>query len=93
MAKYQIHLIVDIEAADDNDAYDTAERLGDFLGMHHLTTTAGTVTEVNEVDETVEDEVPAVDEDLDTDADAALDVESLVEVAHAMDKDFILGHA
>ena len=91
MAKYQIHLIVDIEAVDGDDAHDTAERLGDFLGMHHLTATAGTVTEVNEiVEDEAEDEVPTTDEDLDVDADAALDVESLVEVAHAMDdRDFV----
>lgn len=91
MAKYQIHLIVDIEAVDGDDAHDTAERLGDFLGMHHLTATAGTVTEVNEiVEDEAEDEVPTTDEDLDVDADAAIDVESLVEVAHAMDdRDFV----
>ncbi len=87
MAKYQIHLIVDIEAKDGDDAYDTAERLGDFLGLHHLTATAGTVLEVLEVDETVEDEEEAlVDPDAELDADPeSYDVESLVEVAHAMD--------
>lgn len=96
MAKYQIHLIVDIEAADADDAYDTAERLGDFLGLHHLTATAGSVLEVLEVDETVDDEVPEAEDDIDA-LDAApesYDVESLVEVAHAMDDtDFVLGHA
>ena len=84
MAKYQIHLIVDIEAVDGDDAHDTAERLGDFLGLHCLTTTAGSVIEVNEVEETVEDEVPAIDEDEPVDADDSYDVESLVETAHAM---------
>lgn len=94
MAKYQIHLIVDIEATDGDDAHDTAERLADFLGLHHLTATSGTVTDVLEVVEQIEDEVPAIDEE---DPDAALDaapesfdVESLVEVAHAMDDtDFV----
>ena len=90
MAKYQIQLIVDIEATDADDAYDTADRLADFLGLHHLTATSGNVTAVLEVDET-EDEVPAAldeeDEDLGSDA---IDVESLVEVAHAMDDtDFV----
>ena len=92
MAKYQIHLIVDIEAEDSDDAHDTAERLADFLGLHHLTSTSGSVTEVLEIVE--EDEVPVTDEE---DPDAALDanpesfdVESLVEVAHAMDdRDFV----
>lgn len=93
MAKYQIHLIVDIEAVDGDDAHDTAERLGDFLGLHCLTTTAGSVIEVNEVEETVEDEVPAIDEDEPGDADNSHDVESLVETAHAMRGDYILGHA
>ena len=87
MAKYQIHLIVDIEAKDGDDAYDTAERLGDFLGLHHLTATAGTVLEVLEVDETVDDEEEAVvDPDAELNAEPeSFDVESLVEVAHAMD--------
>lgn len=92
MAKYQIHLIVDIEAVDGDDAHDTAERLGEFLGLHHLTATEGTVTEVLEiVEDEAEDEVPVTnDDDLDTDADSAIDVESLVEVAHAMDDtDFV----
>lgn len=86
MAKYQIHLIVDIEAKDGDDAYDTAERLGDFLGLHHLTATAGTVLEVLEVDETVEDEEEAlVDPDAELNAEPeSFDVESLVETAHAM---------
>jgi hypothetical protein len=87
MAKYQIHLIVDIEAKDGDDAYDTADRLGDFLGLHHLTATAGTVLEVLEVDETVDDEEEAVvDPDAELNAEPeSFDVESLVEVAHAMD--------
>ena len=91
MAKYQIHLIVDIEAADGDDAHDTAERLGEFLGMHHLTATAGTVTEVLEiVEDESEDEVPTTDDDDLDAAPDALDVESLVEVAHAMDdRDFV----
>lgn len=97
MAKYQIHLIVDIEANDADDAYDTAERLGDFLGLHHLTATAGTVLEVLEVDETEADEVdvPEVDEDAALDATPeSYDVENLVELAHAMDdSDFVMGHA
>lgn len=86
MAKYQIHLIVDIEANDADDAYDTAERLGDFLGLHHLTATAGTVLEVLEVDETVADEEEALaDPDAELDAEPeSYDVESLVETAHAM---------
>ena len=85
MAKYQIHLIVDIEAADADDAYDTAERLGDFLGLHHLTATAGTVLEVLEVDETVEDDEALVDPDAELDAAPEnFDVESLVETAHLM---------
>lgn len=92
MTKYQIHLIVDIEATDGDDAHDTAERLGDFLGLHHLTTTSGSVTAVMEVEEQTEDEVPTdLDEDLDEDLGSdAIDVESLVEVAHAMDDtDFV----
>lgn len=91
MAKYQIHLIVDIEAVDGDDAHDTAERLGEFLGMHHLTATEGTVTEVLEiVEDDSEDEVPATDDDDLDAAPDALDVESLVEVAHAMDdRDFV----
>lgn len=96
MAKYQIHLIVDIEAVDGDDAHDTAERLGEFLGMHCLTTTAGSVLEVLEVDETAdEDDVPEVDEDAALDATPeSYDVESLVELAHAMDdSDFVMGHA
>jgi hypothetical protein len=87
MAKYQIHLIVDIEATDGDDAHDTAERLGEFLGMNYLTTTAGSVLEVLEVVDAVEDEEEAlVDPDAELDAaPESYDVESLVEVAHAMD--------
>lgn len=86
MAKYQIHLIVDIEATDGDDAHDTAERLGEFLGMNYLTTTAGSVLEVLEVDETVaEDEEELVDPDAELDAaPESFDVEHLMETAHAM---------
>lgn len=87
MAKYQIHLIVDIEAKDGDDAYDTAERLGEFLGLHHLTATEGTVLEVLEVVDAAEDEEEEalVDPDAELNADPeSYDVESLVETAHAM---------
>jgi hypothetical protein len=93
MAKFQIHLIVDIEAVDGDDAHDTAERLGEFLGLHHLTATEGTVTEVLEIveDELEEDGAADLDEDAALDAvPESHDVEGLIEVAHAMDdRDFV----
>ena len=46
MARYQINLLVDIEAEDDDTAHEIAENVAEFLGLHYQTTTSGLVKEL-----------------------------------------------
>ena len=75
MARYQINLLVDIEAEDDDQAHEIAENVADFLGMHYQTTTSGLVKELLIVDETEEEYVDEFSEpEYDPDTDPMDDV-------------------
>lgn len=69
MARYQINLLVDIEAEDDDTAHEIAENVADFLGMHYQTTTSGLVKELLIVDEEADDEYVDPYDELMTDED------------------------
>lgn len=62
--KYQITLVVDVEANDDDHAAVLADGLGEFLGMHYQTTSLGCVTEVTWVDEELEEELDITEDDV-----------------------------
>lgn len=62
--KYQITLVVDVEANDDDHAAVLADGLGEFLGMHYQTTSLGCVTEVTWVDEELEEEMDITEDDV-----------------------------
>jgi hypothetical protein len=68
MTRYQINLLVDIEADSDDAAHEIAENVAEFLGLHYQTTTSGLVKELL----IVEDEEEFVDpyDELMTDEDA-----------------------
>ena len=77
MARYQVQILVDIEAESSDAAWETAEELELFLGQHYLTTSTGLAQQVLEV----EDDLPRDDsfdeltgEDADQDHDPMLDV-------------------
>ena len=46
MPRYQIHLAVDVECNDEDDAFEVGEHLEEFLGLHFETASKGCVTEV-----------------------------------------------
>lgn len=80
MPRYQVKLLVDIDAADADEAWAIAEGLEDFLGLHCDTATSGLAQEVLEV--TPEEEIQGIEddaigessEDLDDTYDPMLDV-------------------
>lgn len=69
MTRYQINLLVDIEAEDDQAAHEIADNVAEFLGMHYQTTTSGLVKELLIVEDEEEEFVDPYDE-LMTDEDA-----------------------
>jgi len=65
MAKYQVQLVVDIEADDADAAWEIAENLESFLGQHYQTASSGLAQEVLEVEDAAEEEDTPLTEDLD----------------------------
>lgn len=51
MAQYQITLVVNVEADDEDEVNVIAENLEEFLGMHHWTDSKGCVTDITEMDD------------------------------------------
>ena len=58
MARYQITLVVDVEATNAHEAIEVGEALEQFLGLHHWTDSQGCVTEITELDEEVTPLIP-----------------------------------
>lgn len=73
MARYQVKLIVDIEADDADQAWAIAENLEDFLGLHHETSTSGLAQEVLEITEDPEELIQGIDLDASGDQDEDFD--------------------
>jgi len=68
MTRYQINLLVDIEAEDDAAAHEISENVAEFLGLHYQTTTSGFVKELLIIEDEDED---YVDEFTEPEVDAA----------------------
>jgi hypothetical protein len=88
MAKYQITLVVEVEADTEHGAHTVADELGSFLGMHFKTTTLGSVTDVSEVDDAASDEDFDEDEDYLDEGGDTDDGEALASAGFGTDEDY-----